>query len=87
MVLCSEVGRLAPNLVQCCVRLSRHLLHKKTIYSEGTEKKYMCPKETLTQKYQAHLCEILRGTTSSGAPRDLKAMHLLWRGCEKSICI
>lgn len=38
MVLCSEVGRLAPNLVQCCVRLSRHLLHKKTIYSEGTEK-------------------------------------------------
>lgn len=39
----------------------------------------MWPKEILTQKYQASLCELLSGTASPGEPRDVRAMHLLWR--------
>lgn len=46
----------------------------------------MCPKETLTQKYQAHFCEILRWTNTSGELRDVKA--IMYSGeIEKSIYI
>lgn len=45
-VLCSEVGRLAPNLVQYSVRLSRHLLHKKVTFPKGTERNKCVPKKT-----------------------------------------